>query len=34
MTPLPAVLALGDSWVHIHSSNSGDKTSNIKVSVD
>ena len=34
VAPLPTVLALRDTWVHVGTSNGSDVASNIEVSVD
>ena len=34
ISPLPTILALGDAWIHIGSSNSCDKSSYIKASIN
>jgi len=34
MIPFPAVFALGNTWVHVGTMDSGNKTSNIEPSID
>ena len=34
MSPLPAVFALGDSWVHVHPSYSSNIPADVKAPVD
>ena len=34
MSPLPAVLALGNSWIHVHASNCRNVVTYIEASID
>jgi len=34
MTPLPAILALQDTWIYVCTTNSGNKTTNVEALID